>query len=250
MVRRKAVNIGDVLEIKSDGGRIYVQYVGTHPDYGDLIFVCPHLQPGTVEVSSALFRDGYLVFYAIKRAASKGWARVVGQLPAPMMPTAMTRRGPIKGNVRSWVIVQDSTGQQTVKTQLSAAERQLPLLEILGHGVLVDMVTAGTRPWDEETDGHDSAVGPPLEDHPPPMQVTHYLYVAHKKASHTVRSLLVAEGFDTECERAADGSAWKVRATHRIVVLPETMEALRVHLDHIALSHGGEYDGWEAQVSD
>lgn len=44
-------------------GRIYLHYLGVHPEYGDGVAVCPTRFPSPVAVAAGLFTDSYVVFY-------------------------------------------------------------------------------------------------------------------------------------------------------------------------------------------
>jgi regulator of RNase E activity RraB len=54
----------------------------------------------------------------------------------------------------------------------------------------------------------------------------------------------VGEKLDEDC----DPQQWPVTAERRDVINGDVVAALRGPLTEIAERHGGEYDGWEAQV--
>ena len=80
-----------------------------------------------------------------------------------------------------------------------------------------------------------------------PHRVLHFLYVPDSDAANAVALELRQGGFRTEARPGADGVSWLAR--HEIVPTEEQLAALRRSMGKLVLPYGGEYDGWEAEVS-
>jgi hypothetical protein len=143
MARR--AKVGDVLELVSSDGLMYVQYAGRHAEYGDGIAVCPMKHEDRVQIGPELFRAAYVTFYPANAAIARGLAEVVGHLPSPGLPKRFRRPGVRSGSkVETWVI-EDASGE-IVKRALSEEERRLPIAVIWNHELLEQRVAEGWRP--------------------------------------------------------------------------------------------------------
>lgn len=144
----KRAKPGDVLEVEVPEGRIYLQFLGTHPEYGDGVAVRPTPSPAPAQVDEALFENSYILFYPARAAVNRGLANVVGWLPCGGIPRRLRRPGVRVGRrIETWVIEEGS--QEETKRQLSEEELQLPLAVIWNHELLVQRVTEGWRPEHE-----------------------------------------------------------------------------------------------------
>src|SRR5262245_8231971 len=103
----------------------YVQYVGKHPDNGEVIRVLPGLHERQVSDQAALINQpGYVAFYPARYSVKHGGARIVGSYPLKVeVPRIVRREGAITrtGEVLTWVI--EDEGHETVRKQLSEAEK-------------------------------------------------------------------------------------------------------------------------------
>jgi len=143
----KRAKAGDVLELVTRDGRIYVHYLGKHVEYGEGIAVCPTKHTERARVGPELFRTGYVTFYPVSAALARGFAEVIGHLPSPGLPQRFRRAGvrsSSSGKVETWVI--EDTSGEVVKRALSEAERKLPIAAIWNHEFLVQRVGEGWRP--------------------------------------------------------------------------------------------------------
>ncbi len=124
---------------------VYVQFVGTHPDYGDAVRVEPrvhHLPPSTFD---DLFRDGYFTFYPARLAVRKGVMRIAGHGTAPQMPAMWRRAGARRGTaIETWVI--ETAVSEQVTSDLTPAQRSLPIAAIWNHAMLLERVATGWHP--------------------------------------------------------------------------------------------------------
>jgi hypothetical protein len=58
--RPRRAKPGDVLELATYDGFIYLQYLGKHPEYGDAVMVSPAKQDHRVHDLDQLFKAGYV----------------------------------------------------------------------------------------------------------------------------------------------------------------------------------------------
>ena len=82
-----------------------------------------------------------------------------------------------------------------------------------------------------------------------PHSVLHYLYVPDNDAANAIAAELRQGGFQTEERLGADGVSWLVLARHEIVPTEELLTAVRRWMGNLVAPYGGEYDGWEAEMS-
>jgi hypothetical protein len=124
-----------------------LQYVGTHPLYGDCVLTSPRLRDGgCVEPVEALFEDAFFVFFPVTAAVRKSLGTVVKEGPAPAMPSQIRRAGAIdrEGRVLTWV-VQD-VGAERVVRSLSREERAFTIGRIMNIEALGSKLREGWRP--------------------------------------------------------------------------------------------------------
>lgn len=81
-----------------------------------------------------------------------------------------------------------------------------------------------------------------------PHSVLHYVYFPAKRSASLAAEALRRHGFEVEERLGADGVNWLALARHRIVPSEESIGAARETVERVAAEHGGEYDGWEAEV--
>ena len=82
-----------------------------------------------------------------------------------------------------------------------------------------------------------------------PQTLVHFLYFPREHDAASSAAELRAAGFRTEERLGADDVNWLVLARHEIVLTEATIAAARRLMEAQARRHGGEYDGWEAEVS-
>jgi len=145
-VAAKRAKPGDVLELVGPKNTAYVQYLGRHSDYGDVILVCPRLQQRRPMLTAHLFRDGYVAFYPVSAALAQGLAQVIGSMPSPGLPRRYRRAGAIDqdGRVLTWMI--EDGDSEELKEQLTDEERELPIARVWNHEMLFHRISEGWRP--------------------------------------------------------------------------------------------------------
>lgn len=145
MMRSRA-NPGDVLEIVSNQGIIYVQCLGKHSEYGDAILVSPQIVAEKKQITHLLFSNAYVAFYPVTAALGKSLAVIAGKLPHPVIPSKLRRPGMRSGTkVETWIIEETFQKEKIVKT-LSLEDMQLPVAVIWNHEMLFQRVSEGWRP--------------------------------------------------------------------------------------------------------
>jgi len=82
-----------------------------------------------------------------------------------------------------------------------------------------------------------------------PTDVVNYLYVPAEPAAQAAGAELRQAGFTVEVRPAATGSNWLALARIDLVPSPENIRLLRERFEGLAAKFGGEYDGWEAAVT-
>jgi hypothetical protein len=136
---------GDAFEVRVGDQYAYLLYVGRHPDYGDAVFVNPSLYPSEMQAGDALFTNGYVTFYPATAALRQRLIRKVGSVTAKLMPPRWRRAGARYGTlIKTWVIEDDHS--EYVTSQLTPAERQLPIASIWNHEFLVGRIREGWSP--------------------------------------------------------------------------------------------------------
>lgn len=108
--------------------------------------------------------------------------------------------------------------------------------------------------YDEPQDGDHSVLTRLKEmgsDLSKPRHSIHYFYFEEETSAEAAAEELETMGFDAAtCEllETSNGTMWPVKAETISVINEDVIEALREPLTKLAERHGGEYDGWEAQI--
>jgi len=140
---------GEILEVPVGGRFGYVQFLGTHREYGDAILVNPALHERQARFGASFFTGGYVTFYPACDAVTRKLIEVVAQSSPPSIPKRFRRPRATDrdGRVESWVI--EGGWRDVVKHELSDDERRMPIAGILNHASLSERMTKG---WTPETD--------------------------------------------------------------------------------------------------
>jgi hypothetical protein len=149
--RRKA-KPGDLLEIETPKGLAYVQYVGQHPEYGDVIRVLPGFhEHRDSDFNGFIEKPGYLAFYSARASVAQGLSRIVGSYPLGIeVPNNVRRAGARAktGEILTWIV--ESDGYEIVRERLSEMEKQLPIAAVWDHELLVMRIS---QEWMPEKEG-------------------------------------------------------------------------------------------------
>ena len=82
-----------------------------------------------------------------------------------------------------------------------------------------------------------------------PHSLEFYLYVPTEEAARRVEGVLSREGFHVDVRTAALGPGWLALASKTLAPTTTALARIRQLLSKLATEEGGEYDGWEAQVT-
>jgi regulator of ribonuclease activity B len=82
-----------------------------------------------------------------------------------------------------------------------------------------------------------------------PTDVVNYLYLPTEQLAESAGAELRQAGFTVEVRPAVTGSNWLALARIDMVPNAETIRLLRARFEALASKLGGEYDGWEAAVT-
>jgi hypothetical protein len=153
-MRRIRLKPGAVLELRTRRGLAYLQYVGKHLDYGDVIRVLSgfHKKRPSDLVSLAA-SAGYYAFYPARPSANAAFVEVISNsvpLPAGVgIPDELRRRGMIDtdGTTLAWII--ERKGVESVHKTLTKAERELPVVSVWSHDLLLKYVIEEWVPHQE-----------------------------------------------------------------------------------------------------
>lgn len=148
--RRKVIT-GDLLEVQTPHGLSYVQYVGKHPEYGDVIRVLPGSYEHRMSDFTALIeKPGYVAFYSARASVAQGLTEIVGSYPLQIEVPRNVRRAGARartGRILTWIV--ESNGQEMVRKELTETEKQLPIAAIWDHELLILRISEHWSPQQE-----------------------------------------------------------------------------------------------------
>ncbi len=140
---------GDYLKVIFEDQFAYIQYLGHHKKYGDVILVLDGGMKTTNQEQNETIppSTGYVTFYPLSDAVSQGLAVVVVRGEnAIEIPTVFRRPCNVdrKGNVLSWFI--DENESTKIVEQLSLSERKIPIAGFINHEMLRFRITKNYTP--------------------------------------------------------------------------------------------------------
>lgn len=261
----KKAKIGDICEIKTPAGLVYIQYTHDGRDMGQMVRVLPGLFSTRPRDFAELTkqRELYFVFYTLNYALRDHEAEVVSNKPVPEWAQSYPlmrwcgARDP-SGKAIAWKIFSASsplTVEEHQRTpliwKLTAEQQRLSIHELWPHPVMVKQLARGWTPERaEELQLQDVAEAekqtPPEKRASEPMK--YYLYFPKKSNAEEASERLRSRGFSVEVRKAARGEDWLTLATKAPPKTGEQMAELRDEMEALAAQFGGEYDGWEAAM--
>jgi hypothetical protein len=75
-----------------------------------------------------------------------------------------------------------------------------------------------------------------------------FLYLPTEASAQAVAARYTAVGFIADVHHAPKGSDWSCVLKKAMVLTPDTLRQLRREFTEVAAAHGGEYEGWGAEV--
>lgn len=249
---RSRLKVGDVLELDVGGRASYIQYIGTHSEYGAAIVVQPQNQGDTPATTEEYFADGYVTFYPVGVALSQGLVKVVGNARARELPRKYRRAGVRSGAaIETWVIEGD--GADVVTSSLSREELALPIASMWNHALLVQRIAEGWSPT--QVGGDEGALNvtapqaAPTRSSPSDGRTVHYLYVRDEAtAKRVARELASLPEVAIDLRQSALGGNWLIKVRHANDLTSQRIAEIRSLLETLMKRRGGEYDGWEAEI--
>jgi regulator of RNase E activity RraB len=81
-----------------------------------------------------------------------------------------------------------------------------------------------------------------------PHEIEFFLYFPTKSVADEVASELNCIGFETSVQPGGFQSEWLVLALKTMSLNEWALDELGIRLEELAMTHGGEYDGWGTGV--
>jgi hypothetical protein len=82
-----------------------------------------------------------------------------------------------------------------------------------------------------------------------PLTVDHFVHVGTEPEARNAAADLSEHGFAVVIDEPEDGGPWIVTATRQDRLSPSAVADLRDLMTRCAERHGGDYDGWGAEVN-
>jgi hypothetical protein len=253
----RRVRIGDVVEITTPRGLAYAQYSHWNTLCGELLRILPGFHD-VRPINFAALVDQPEIFYTflpLQSAVAQGGLAVVAHenVPEGARPFPLFRvRGamePGTGQVLNWWLW-DGTREWRIDA-LTLEQRRLPIRSIWNEALLIERLTEGWTPasGDEFAAKHRQSLDTTEEAATPSCGLLHYLYFQDEAKAQRAAANLRSSGYPSEIRPATSGSDWLVLVTDRHTQTAEDITTLRSHLEELAASLGGKYDGWEMAVT-
>ena len=196
-------------------------------------------------------------------------------IPARNRPIPLFRaiggpgRHPITGKLNCWRLWDEERRWRI--EGLTAAQRDLPLDGIPSHPLLIDNIVSGWHPRDDVSavekaaEPKEATADEPQEESAAPPPMRHFLYFPTEAAAQRAATQLRAAGYTGVAVRPPDSEyfedetppgtrpldrEWRVVAAGDVPPPGEPFGDTREHLEALAESLGGQYDGWVLAVSD
>jgi hypothetical protein len=141
---------GDLLEVQVGRGVAYIQYVGRHQEYGDVVFVFPGVYEHRPDNFDCLSRQsGYLTFYPARKAHREKLIKPVASHTLPIsaeVPQHLRRAGARarNGQILTWIVERD--GLEILQPELTEQDKLLPIAAIWNHEMLVMRIAEDWHP--------------------------------------------------------------------------------------------------------
>ena len=254
-MQNRPLRLGDILEVHTDAGRAYMQYVHHKKPFGSLVQILPGLHREKPTSFSELLQsqDSYYAFLPLEVLVNESMISIVGHEDIPTQSRkfpVMRKRGRVRpisegGGTENWQIIEGDNS--TKVTELSIDESHLSIIVIWPYPVLLKRLVAQWRPWFDV-----GASAEPKSVHADAVTsastIKHYLYSASEIGARELqRDIASLPGCKIAIRRSANQKQWLITVTHPNNLDLSVSEYRRL-LERYASEHGVEYDGWEASV--
>jgi hypothetical protein len=147
----KSVAAGDILEVSCDGALGYASYAGRHPWLGDAMWLAQGSYPTpTTDWGRVFTEPGFIVFYPVHASLRQKLIRKVGYAIEAIRPAPEFVRNPVEtdtmGHAISWLVTDGVSRYPRLDSELTAAERELPIGAIWNHKLLCERIRSGWHP--------------------------------------------------------------------------------------------------------
>lgn len=242
----RRVRPGSILEIVTSRGLRYLQYIGRHSRYGDVIAVLGGwFDERPCDVQTLALHKLYYTFYPARLSVRSKATEVVGYAPlgpAETIPHRLRREGAISndGQVLTWIISDGNS--EYVTRELTADEEALTIASLWNHEYLKEQLE---MEWVPSAPRGTMPKQPPASPHlGRPSSISHYLYFPNHGT---------AAAAATECRTSGAGTTIKRSGIRWLLVVrqmwePESLEQEERRLTDLARRKGGEYDGHEVAL--
>jgi hypothetical protein len=139
--------IGEIFEMETACGRIYLHHVSKSATFGDVVAV--HRRDGVPTTTDELNAETFALLFPIGAAKRQGLCRKVGTAAVPSRFQLDRFRYPFHddGRMRYWVLVENGQERRGIE-RLTSEQISYPIAVAVNDAALQDLVCAG---YDAET---------------------------------------------------------------------------------------------------
>lgn len=254
MSRTNRPQLGDVYEVDTPSGVGYLQYTHEHKLMGSLVRVLPGVfsVPPTDLSELVSGPTRFVVFYPIGATIrDRARVRFVDHFDVPSharpFPLMKWEKASQEDGKVGWTLWDGNKSQGTLPAQLSPDQALLPQVAIFNHNYLVERLATDWT-WEHETAAVEASAtedsgSADSVDVAGAKKVRHLLYFRSESSAHK-GATTITDRLRLPASVEARGDTWLVLVTGA----PETVEDADA-IARIAQQAGGEYDGWEAELS-
>lgn len=265
-MKDRVARIGDVYEVDTGTGLGYVQFAHDGGKMGELIRVLPGLFSTRPNISElAREHEMYFVFFTLEHSLGEKLVQFISNEPTPEGARSfpiMRKRGGIDGSGKTlnWFIgdgrklsTLEEMRQAKNVDELSREQENLSIQQLWPYPVLVKKLAQRWTPAGAEGIRLAAAKGPQPSRVGESVNlqsdmIEHYLYFEIKRNADLVADRLRAKGWSAVVRMGGDGKNWLVLGQTHVSPAGD-IEDVRNELEELALSLGGEYDGWGIPLS-
>ena len=253
----RPTRIGDVIEIPTAKGLAYAQFTHKMPRHGHLIRVVEGLwrqRPQEID-DVVVSPTRFFTFFPVAAALNQNIVSLAGNTPVPpefakfplMRQSGLVPPG--GGRVDWWLW--DGREQWRIGS-LNPEQRKLSIASVVNDTMLVKWIETDWHPeTDIRTNWSDSVSPKPVEGPPEvaePQAIDWYLYFSSREHADQAAGALRSDTLRVVVRPGATGG-WLALVQTEPPATDDAFENIEERLRNVAESLNGEYDGWEAAVS-